>query len=40
MKCLLALPYKAVCVFLVGMALLLGVVLAVGVPANVVQMLL
>ena len=39
MKCLLALPYKAICIFLVGTAILLGGVLAIGVPANLVTLL-
>lgn len=39
MKGPLAIPYKIICVALVGLALVLGGVLAVGVPAHIVSLL-
>jgi len=37
-KCILGIPYKIVAVLLVGTAIVMGVVLAVGVPANVIYL--
>ncbi len=37
-KCLLSLPYKVIAVVLVGTAILMGAVFAVGLPANVVYL--
>lgn len=38
MKCLLAIPYKVIAIALVGTAILLAGVLAVGVPAQLVTL--
>ncbi len=38
MKFLATLPYKIICVALVGTAIAMGVVLAVGVPANLIYL--
>ena len=39
MKCLLAIPYKIIAVLLVGTAIMMGAVLAVGVPAQLIELL-
>ena len=38
MKCVLGIPYKVVAVLLVGTAILMGAVFAVGIPANVIYL--
>lgn len=37
-KCLLGIPYKIIAVTLVGTAIVMGLVLAIGVPANVIYL--
>ncbi len=39
MKCLLSIPYKAVAIALVGTAIIMGVVFAVGIPAQIVALI-
>ncbi len=37
-KCLLGIPYKIVAILLVGTAILMAAVFAIGIPANVVYL--
>ncbi|MFP5492576.1 MAG: hypothetical protein ACLGG0_13815 [Bacteriovoracia bacterium] len=37
-KCLLGIPYKIVAILLVGTAIIMGGVFAVGIPANVIYL--
>jgi hypothetical protein len=37
-KCLLGIPYKIVAIILVGTAIIMGGVFAVGIPANVIYL--
>lgn len=37
-KCLISLPYKVIAVVLVGTAIIMGAVFAVGLPANVIYL--
>jgi hypothetical protein len=37
-KCLLGIPYKIVAIVLVGTAIIMGGVFAVGIPANVIYL--
>lgn len=37
-KCLLGIPYKIIAVTLVGTAILMGAVFAVGIPANIIYL--